>query len=1066
MNAEVSIAKITRPNLHNIYLRDNFFSILDSCLDKPVIWITAPPGAGKTTLISSYIGSRDLGCLWYQIDKRDTDPATFFHYLGEAAQLVGTGKKIPLPHLTPEYLQGLEVFAREYFQQLYKSLKKKSVIVFDNYQEATSDSALHDLIHAGLGNVPKALNVIIISRTPPPPILSRMRLNQQMEVITYDDLRLTTEEARGIATVSGKPDVSELELHDMLSRTEGWAAGLVLMLGSENRENFSNDYVDCHNASATFKYFAGEFFENLDTELQGVLLKLSVSPIITAEISRELTGDPRAERIISRLVQKNHFVQSHLGSSASYQLHPLFREFIYARLRATSSAESLLRLERKGARLLAENGYIDDAVELYHKVGDTGALATLVCEQAPLLLEQGRHETVNSWLGYLPEDIQKAMPWLLFWKGSSYLPYDQSTSRQAFEQAFESFYTSKDVAGIFLSWAGVVDAIIHAFDDFKSLDQWINLLDGLIKEFPQFPSKEIEERVSFCMFVALSFRRPQHPSLKVWLDKVSAIAEVTTNKSLLVPVNLYLVDYYLWVGDIKKASAITERLSKVTSSGHNPPFAKIAIKLTEALNCWYQGDLEQCIKMVNKGLEISEKSGVKVFDYFLYGHGVVGTLTGGDLGGAEKYLAKAAAVMDERKRFCRSYYHHLVACHKLLEKDLAGALAHERLALDLSIELGAPFAEAMSRMGLALLNQELGEGRRAIEEVALARELAHTINSHLIEYVGYLFEAYFALEGDDRAKATEKLREAMALGSRHGFVNFHMWRPDIMARLCVLALEEDIEVPYVKKLIEKRGIFPEQAPLGLGNWPWKIKVFVMGQFAIVKDGDRMKFGRKVPKKPMEMLKTLIMYGGKNVSEQLISDSLWPDADGDSAHVAFTTTLKRLRSIIGIDNVLHLSNGELTLNSSCCWVDAWEFEHIVGRVDKDSRHGMTEGTVSLLERVITTFAEDCSLRSDQSSLALAFNERMRSKLIRCIIKLGAYWEETGDSDRAVEIYKKGLEVDNLSEELYQKLMICQSRLGRRAEALALFKYLSNLYADMLGIEPSSKTKKIYLEIFNS
>jgi len=1065
MNAEVSIAKITRPNLQNIYLRDNFFSILDSCLDKPVIWITAPPGAGKTTLVSSYIESRNLGCLWYQVDKRDTDPATFFHYMGEAARLGGS-QKISLPHLTPEYLQGLQVFAREYFLQLYKTLKKKSVIVFDNYQEATSESALHDLLHSGLGSVPKGLNIIIISRTPPPPILSRMRLNQQMEVITYDDLRLTTEEVRGIAAVSGKADVSEVEIHDMLSKTEGWAAGLVLMLESDNRENFSNEFVDCHNASATFKYFAGEFFENLDTELQGFLLKLSVSPVITAEISRGLTGDARAERIISRLVQKNHFVQSHLGSHASYQLHPLFREFIYARLKAMSSASSLLELECKGARLLAENGYIDDAVELYHKVGDTGALSSLVCEQAPFLLEQGRHKTINNWLGYLPEDIQVSTPWLLFWKGSSYLPYDQSTSRHAFEQAFESFYTNKDVAGVFLSWAGVVDATIHAFDDFKGLDRWINLLGRLTAEFPQFPSKEIEERVSFCMFVALSFRRPQHPDLKVWLGKVCAIAEVTTNKSLLVPANLYLVDYYLWVGDIKRASAITERLSKITSSGHIPPFAKIAIKLTEALNCWYQGDLEQCIETVNQGLEISEKSGVKVFDYFLYGHGVVGALTGGDLGGAEQYLAKAATVMDDRKRFCRSYYHHLVACHKLLGKDLAGALAHERLALDLAIELGAPFAEAMSRMGLALLNQELGEGQRAIEEVALARELAHTINSHLIEYVGYLFEAYFALEGDKKELATEKLREAMALGSRHGFVNFHMWRPDIMARLCILALEEDIEVQYVKTLIEKRDIFPDQAPLGIGNWPWKVKVFVMGQFAIVKDGDLMKFGRKVPKKPMEMLKTLILHGGKNVAEQVISDALWPDADGDSAHVAFTTTLKRLRSIIGIDNVLHLSNGELTLNPSCCWVDAWEFDHIVGKVDKESRDGMTNGSVRLLERVITTFADDCSLRSDQSSLALAFNERMRSKLIRCVIKLGAHWEEVGKPDRAVEIYKKGLEVDNLSEELYQKLMMCQNKLGRRAEALALFKYLSHLYSDMLGIEPSLKTKKIYHGIFNS
>lgn len=1066
MNEEVSIAKITRPDLQNIYLRDNFFNILDKCRERPVTWITAPPGAGKTTLISSYIESRNLECLWYQVDIRDKDPATFFHYMRVAAFPEATDKTTQLPHLTPEYSQSLRVFAREYFLQLYKRFKRRSIIVFDNYQEAPTDSVLHELIHEGSDNLPEDLNIFIVSRTPPPPILSRMRLSGSMEVITYDELRLTAEEVRGIASTRGISDVSDIEIRDMLSRTEGWATGLVLMLESGNKNNFSNEHMDSYNASATFNYFAGEFFQKLDSDLQEFLLKLSVSPIITAAIAIELTGDKHSERTISRLVQKNHFIQSHIGNRSSYQLHPLFREFIYDRLKDRISSSNLIELERKAAKLLVEDGYIDDGVELFHKAGDAESIASLISEQAPSLLEQGRHETIKSWLNYLPEDMKKNKPWLLFWEGNSNLPYNQSASRQSFEMAFEIFYNKKECTGIYLSWAGVIDSTIHAFDDLKYLDRWIDRLKELLNEFPEFPSKEVEERVSFCMFIALSFRAPQHPDIKVWLDKVCAIADTTSNNSLMVQVNLYLVDYYLWIGDIKKANAITERLSKITRHEKNTPFSKIAIKLTEALNYWYQGDLRQCIDTVNEGLEMSDKNGIKVFDYFLYGHGVVGMLTGGDIDGAEEYLDKAIAVMDDRRRLCRSYYHHLVACYKLLKKDLAGALTHEKLALDLAVELGAPFAEAMSRTGLALLNHELGAYQKAVDEVTAARKLAHAINSRLIEYVGYLFEAYFALEKNKRSQAIEKLREAMELGSRYGFVNYHMWRPDIMARLCVLALEEGIEIQYVKTLIQKRNIFPDEAPVIISNWPWELKIFIMGEFSIIKNGSRMKFGRKIPRKPMEMLKVLILLGAKNVSEQSISDILWPDADGDSAHVAFTTTLKRLRTIIGTDNVLRLSNGQLTLDSHACWVDVWEFDHIINKVNSALNGRIDESSSTLLERAITIFANGCSIQQEESPLTLTFNERLRRNLISCVIKLGSYWEDAGNMDKAVETYKKGLDADNLSEELYQKLMMCQARLGHKADAMALFKHLSSVYADVLGIEPSSKTRSIYKSISDS
>lgn len=111
------IAKINRPKAPGVLLRQRLFAKLDQIRDKPVIWVSAPGGSGKTTLVSSYIDSRKLRCLWHTVDARDADPATFFYYLGLALLGKVSGRRKTLPHLTPERLPGIKTFARRYFEQ-------------------------------------------------------------------------------------------------------------------------------------------------------------------------------------------------------------------------------------------------------------------------------------------------------------------------------------------------------------------------------------------------------------------------------------------------------------------------------------------------------------------------------------------------------------------------------------------------------------------------------------------------------------------------------------------------------------------------------------------------------------------------------------------------------------------------------------------------------------------------------------------------------------------------------------------------------------------------------------
>jgi ATP/maltotriose-dependent transcriptional regulator MalT len=135
-----------------VVARERLYQLLDDRLAHPTVWVTGPPGAGKTTLLSGYAESRKRPTLWYQLDSGDADIATFFYYLGVAAQSLAAGRHaLPLPALTPEYLPDLIGFTRRFFRELFARLPRHALLVLDDYQDVPADSRLHGVIAAHWG---------------------------------------------------------------------------------------------------------------------------------------------------------------------------------------------------------------------------------------------------------------------------------------------------------------------------------------------------------------------------------------------------------------------------------------------------------------------------------------------------------------------------------------------------------------------------------------------------------------------------------------------------------------------------------------------------------------------------------------------------------------------------------------------------------------------------------------------------------------------------------------------------------------------------------------------------
>jgi len=209
-----------------------------------------------------------------------------------------------------------------------------------------------------------------------------------------------------------------------------------------------------------------------------------------------------------------------------------------------------------------------------------------------------------------------------------------------------------------------------------------------------------------------------------------------------------------------------------------------------------------------------------------------------------------------------------------------------------------------------------------------------------------------------------------------------------------------------------------------------------------------------------MLKVMIALGGKGVKEEQLSDILWPEADGDDTHNSFITTQHRLRQLIGHENAIQHKEGRLTLDDRQCWVDVWSFERLLGQAEEEKKRGSAENAVQCIEKAIHLYKGPFLADEIDQSWIISTRERCRSRFIRGLTWLGHYWRDQKNWEKAIESCQRGLEIDDVAEDLYQQLMICYRELGRKAEAISLYERCRKTLSTILGVDPSAKTEAIY------
>ncbi|NGZ11172.1 MAG: hypothetical protein CV088_17650 [Nitrospira sp. LK70] len=806
-------SKLTPPTLPKIVPRPRLFRELDRARTRPIIWITAPPGAGKTTLAASYLNARRLRPLWYTVDERDGDLATFFHYLSLSARPLAPRNSPPLSHLTPEYLQGVSVFTRNVFEALDAQLPRSVALVVDNYHTIPADSSVHEMLALGLSHLVVERPVLIISREEPPSAWASLLASRRMTRFDGRMLRLTPAESRAIIALyrhRRRDAFAEKAMAQAVATLDGWMAGLVLLLEEATGSRTTLASYE-QSRQAMFNFLGAEVFARMDVNTQEVLLSTAYCPVVTGAMATELSSHRDAESCLETLYQRRYFVERHDGSPASYTYHPLLQDFLQHRVQQHWPTERLAALRTKTAHLLATAGQVEAAVDLSIDAQDHDAVAQAIISHAPSLLRQGRFALIQRWIHTVPPERRANDPWLLYWSACASPPINAAALEQIRvrqEQAYRLFEARGERTGQVLAWAGVVKAIINSWDRLGRVDPWMEIGEVWLKD----PSTDLSPPIRFEFLTAVlavySWCQLDSPLTPLAREELDKILPYIDDPFALAEIYSHSVHLDLYRGTNHHAKNYFSTRIRNQLGDNIPPLAQIVSDHAEGHAFWHRGDMERALASAYPIIELCHAQGIYFLIGWVAGLGAYPRLMLNRPQEAERYLAMVRPLYDQLPPLQRGYVHFIKAWHAYLVGDFRSALYECEQADRVNDGAQCSLAEIDVRVARAMTCHALGNDEEAHRHLAsIEAEVQIADGNTFGRCLWLLAKARLHLDAGRDSDGLAALRAALTLAAETGQHYLPWWRPDEAARLLARALEEQIEPAFVSLLIRNLRCF-------------------------------------------------------------------------------------------------------------------------------------------------------------------------------------------------------------------------------------------------------------------
>ena len=940
---------------NRIVFRNELIEKLDNSRHGRITWLNANAGAGKSTLINSYVQHADIPHLWYQITPEDSNVANIFAQISNLLRH-SIDQDIFTPTYQPDLHLDLAAFCAVFFKRLFAAAPKDFYLVFEDFHLSKNTSELPYILIEALQYLLPGQHILITSREAPPPDLMPTLAKSDATIINNNELKFTLQEVEELLVSYNLTQLTLNEIKKLRDNTDGWISGLVLIINNYSEHGELVTHFDRGQNTHLFQYFTGLIFSSLSASEQQFLLHLSIAPFFTHDLVELLDNSNDGWELIETLIRKNFFVSPVRSPENAIKLHDLLREYLLKRALDTLPGTLVTDLRLTIADYLSDISYLDEAIELYSQCDSFDKIESLILHNGFEKCKQGQSRSVDRWLSLLPEVTIKDNAQLCLLKGCTLGVLNPSQALEHLERAFRISLKGDNHLLIAQCWSNYINFLAVERLDTRTFMEELSKLEQYFNGTLHHP----DAQTRFYLLDGVVTVKAYTGYLDPRVDKYIDIAEqyVYETKEINHTAHMFrsLFIAFAFYGDHRRAIRLDRYLASEQIRSEMTPYTLFMLALNVIEETHFYPNPQVAGNWLNTLRDLRNEH--------------AWTNCSIQLESAEAYQALLSNNPDQAEKLIEAFSHKASMSHPIAEianifmrgwlaslrGDYDDAMRKSRYALSLIGNSGV----AHGQVQIHLLNgfSAASTNRKDEYRNSLDTLIKWNFSDSVCKAETLHLQSYWYLMQKDRESAKAYLEQALSIAANLEVNTIGGLDHNIRAKLLAFALEEEIEAEYAKTIINSLDLDPPEN-CSEKAWPWKIRMYTQGSLSILVNEIPLEFDRS-PQKTLEFIKSLIVYGGKDVSLTKLADTLWPELDGSKSNNNIHVAIRRARDLLG-DDVILVSNKKASLNPKKCWVDKLAIRKFLE--DSEKLRAKASPEYEDIQKVITTNLQICSLYED-------------------------------------------------------------------------------------------------------
>lgn len=1099
---EPLMSKLARPSSRDLIVRHRLSPLLDKVPGQKLTLVTAGPGYGKTALVSQAMNGNDRtdhrkdhredhrDTVWLRLGGADRDPASFFNCLTQGIRQVYpdfTGNGDPAA-----FLAGLE-----------QTVEQDLVLVLDDVHLVSGVPVITDFLQAFLDRFCPFFHLVLISRNMPELRFSKLMADRSLSWFTETDLVFTPPEIGLMFETCFDMVLTEDDMTALFDKTGGWVSGLVLFFQSlQGQVALGKAISDLPGRIAGFKgghrYVYAYMDENIlqcqEPEIRDFLLKTALLPELHVNFCDRFLGLENSRAILCDLENRHSFTFSSDEDRNRFFYHPLFRQFLQAKLERTMPARDIAGLYNEAALLYEQRDDGQKALRYHILAGNIEDASRLLNHLARPIIKQGRPQMVKSLLTAIPKHYMDDEPWFQY-LATGYLRLCNRLEMavQSYERVLRSFRRQKDEEGECICRMELAEYYMVTGDLKQSEVEYKKILAK------NKLTAYLTIIVMGYLIRVLTLSGKTGEADKYARQAIGLLPEVRDDLSLKMGqgwISMSQGYRYLLTGDYHRAMELGEQSLSLFRSVGQHRFMFSGYYLISC-SCFYLGQFTKGKAAAEEGVQIESEKGV--FDEFseflrlLHARNSLEIAATGpeDVSRSLSQCKKGLKIFQSHA-FPGGVAQAFLVLHRAYLK--AGKVQKAEMSLRNGLK-------ALSRHDMPLIENELKvalshllfflQGRdRNQEAMVLLKEAEQALlysGWHMC-WISRIFARYYWEHGH-RETCFKYIVYSLKISEEEGFDNWIVAEKDWIVPLLAELVAVDAMSDYITGICVKIGPQAETALKSLKQVnrkavrraagrilehmpdqpPPGITAYFFGSFRLFIGNEQIPEKRWKSKKARTLFKYLLCKRGKGfLDKEILMELLWPEEDPRLSAQRFHVALAALRKTLEPRLPKGVRSSYIQRSGSAYRIDIGEAGEVdldlfLGEIREADAAESEDAAMGHYKKAESIYQGDFLEEDPYEDWCREERERYQQAYLLTLRKIIAFHEARKEYDSCIRFATRYLRCDRYAETVIRSLMTYYDLTGNKPMVRQSYERFKGRVQRELNCGLSDETEILYAEL---